>query len=1759
MNQRNFLLVPLAILLLLVTSQAQQHPNQARGFNANGVYSAFDIDNVNLFNGNLLVTIPIGGTHKVGGNLSYSLTLSYNSNLWTTQEISLGGGINYSYDMFSTLVSVGQVTVGFGRGNEWNLYYYAREPFFSSDDEAAGAADRAMNHDPGYTHQFPNPNANAGMGWELSLGRLIAPRDDPGSINVLTAETYRWMYQSPDGGEHVFYSKLHETDSARAGDEDIYTDPVSYTRDSTYLRMRLLNGDRYIDFPNGVSHRFHDFGTVAKPEWRLVRMEDQSGNYVTVEYTITRGTENKPIFEVWTINDSASPAHTLTITLDTFPGTDFQPVVQSVHGTGFNGQPVDYTFQYDARTINRAYPHPPDAAYQGTITAPFLTAVKQPDNSTYSMPLETSYDLDGSLSSRKTIGIMRGMRLPTGAELQWFYKPESGSQWDIPFHFYGYPRFSSGKNYARSSVGVRKRRLIANGQTYDWIYDPNPAMRQEDETCPPSNPSPNCAITEFQNTVYTPRGDKTVHHFSVYPFPLTPNGGRNEDDWHVADYGLPLTKNNPVMGQGGKHLFLSTEVYQKTSTGGYVKKRSTYVRYESDAIPANDGYGGILNTNRRVVAERTVYHDDDDKYADVYKSNFLVYGGTPQPDQFDGLGNYRRTDTEGNFEGENERSERTNYNPEAGIYCIDPATNAPCPNYSYNERLFNPDVPVSQLPVWLLGKYDQMTKREGGGNSREYYTFNSQGLITSKRIAKSAAGQGVNDLLITYTYDHGNLKTESYFGGDKHLITSATPEYRMVYEYSSGVLKSSKNAAANFYDFDADIDPSTGLVQVEREPSGLTTTYEYDAMNRVTKIQPSQMATTQISYSRWLPPDGSGRHPASAAVVVYKSLKIYDQESYDYDDMGRVGVERKRMPDGTLMARQTLYDGMGWKVSESEWGNFAKITTYSYDVFGRPVQIQPAEGGSHNKWIEYRGVRLVKTTTNVATTVASGAVTEESIIKWEYYDRQGRLRSVQEDLNHAGNSAITATYAYDIGNRLSMAQVGAQTRLFSYDNRGFLQSETHPELGNLAITYSNFDSQGNPGNKQDGNNFLRYSYDGLGRPSMVEERVGTQYRPLKEYLYYSDNSAGYSLSKLREATRHNYITNPYTGNPVDLTVTEQQQYQGLGGNLSAKTLTSSSGLNVRQTFTYDATGQLISQTYPQCMTGNCQSTAAPRSVVTNYANGEPTAVVGYTADNGITYNANGTIGAVTLLNGVKEVYAMDNNNRPRPKQITVTRGQAILWDSGMYNYDGEGNVKKAGGNWYLYDGAGRVVEGTSLDSPNLSERKKQRYFYDQFGNITATDTYNYVTPTSGTLASHLVMNVNAGTNRLNGVNYDSAGNLLGVGQNTTYGYDALNMLKTTPGRVYLYNANDERLWMVDTSVPGAANVVETITLRGLGNEVLREYQLRGGNNGPANWSWIQDYVYAGRRLLATESAGGRLYTHVDHLGSPRIITNAQGQTVSYHHYLPFGEEATAQPDGQRLKFTGHERDQPDGLGSHQLDYMHARYYSAANGKFLSVDPGRDFDPKRTQSWNLYAYVRNNPLNATDPTGGESIVSPFEFAANALTKINDLIGLKPFWEKLVPPAQAPKLPPGACDVGMGLAEARQQRNSIVSGLTLFTGAAVTEGAAVLAAGRDVEIVQRVMSLGELDATRKTGLVRGGRSGVHYVSESISEDAEIAKSTLALDQLPQVRVTMEVPRGRFGSPTTVYGQGQTGGAFERRATGKIRAKIIDVFYYPGNGMH
>lgn len=114
------------------------------------------------------------------------------------------------------------------------------------------------------------------------------------------------------------------------------------------------------------------------------------------------------------------------------------------------------------------------------------------------------------------------------------------------------------------------------------------------------------------------------------------------------------------------------------------------------------------------------------------------------------------------------------------------------------------------------------------------------------------------------------------------------------------------------------------------------------------------------------------------------------------------------------------------------------------------------------------------------------------------------------------------------------------------------------------------------------------------------------------------------------------------------------------------------------------------------------------------------------------------------------------------------------------------------------------------------------------------------------------------------------------------------------------------------------------------------------------------------------------------------------------------------PDSMNPKFTGQVRDNETGI-----DFFNARYFSGAQGRFQSTDPGNAganlADP---QTWNMFAYVGNNPLSYTDPSGmmacgtciGASVGGPIGAAVGAAIDIG--FGLYELFSNI----GGPSLPP-----------------------------------------------------------------------------------------------------------------------------------------------------
>jgi RHS repeat-associated protein len=113
------------------------------------------------------------------------------------------------------------------------------------------------------------------------------------------------------------------------------------------------------------------------------------------------------------------------------------------------------------------------------------------------------------------------------------------------------------------------------------------------------------------------------------------------------------------------------------------------------------------------------------------------------------------------------------------------------------------------------------------------------------------------------------------------------------------------------------------------------------------------------------------------------------------------------------------------------------------------------------------------------------------------------------------------------------------------------------------------------------------------------------------------------------------------------------------------------------------------------------------------------------------------------------------------------------------------------------------------------------------------------------------------------------------------------------------------------------------------------------------------------------STGLAYYRHSDWLGSARLTSTSTQAVFASGALAPYGEVYDWTGTSAYESFTGEQQDTASGV----YDFP-ARRLSASMGRWLSPDPlgVGAVNPANPQSWNRYAYVLNNPVALTDPTG-----------------------------------------------------------------------------------------------------------------------------------------------------------------------------------------------
>jgi RHS repeat-associated protein len=1624
----------LTALCLFVASSSvfgQQPVNHERGLSANS-YLSTSFDQVNLYNGNLTLTIPVGPTFTVGGNLKYRLTLVYNSTTW-----------NYKTEL---------------------------QPGVGPD----GTAEMR-------TQSESNPKANAGHGWAVTLGALYPPK-----TGFYNTNEFDYLYVAPDGSEHRFINGGMTQDGTylRLNVAERRVDFPDGTRH--YFNANNYQLSRMEDsFGNQVTlntsnasvwviqdkctscagttrtHRIYfnlEGETPRISSIALSAFDNPGQSGTTSDYTFDygdapvnihryrdnwyRSNETQAFVNIWMLRSVTLPAG----------AGSYQFAYTNFDGSASYNGPADPTlitattsptgghYKWDWTLYQRPFVRPEDPAQ---LCQPYCPDTIDPvsssdgiyrkriyNRSTDANPIGT-YEYDSLGGHRPTYSDLKGdaivtVKSPAGDDTVSYFNLDFTPDTSGPSEFYGLPftprqtiqaggqtLYLSQEFYKGSGASRTKVRSVYIRYEVDGMYD----------TGAPSN-----ARVAAQRIIY------------------------HDDNGRYAD-----TFNTDWNGLGK---------YRQTQTGGNFTSgnvRTTNVNY-SGLVPAA-GSPWVLNlyTQQKVTeGSQTAYTQfcfDQTTGALKQKRTLKDGGSTPLPTGRDIFVVYGR-DANGNGSVTSEK-----------FYGGDKSQNAPT-----GDVCTAPGVAPEYELAHTYSYGALATSRYVGLGADEFYTVNN---VIDQRTGFIGQSSDASGVITAYEYDTlGRIKKvkPAEDAHTEYSYTAASGAANAIVQIDrqrpNGPLMSRSKLEADPF----------GRVALEQDSvpdnNGALTPRktEYNAMGWVTSVSEFGSTGQKTTYSDF---DSFGRSQWVTAADGKVTRAIYTGASYVERRRGvGTAVDAAGVVSETSANVDEYYDRQGRLISVIEGSgiNNARVqTSYQYDVGGRLKQsstggavTQPranvalaangavayasstldsrfpvsaiingdrqgigweaGTGGWHDATyntfpdyleIHFSGEKQINEidfftlqdnypSPSVPTadmTFTQWGVTAFRLNYWDTATNQWVfLAEIQGNnkvwrkvdfptvrtpklsimiLNGASSySRVVEIEAWE-AQQTTTTNV-TQTRTFTYDNRGFLMSEAHPEITS-SVTYK-YNSLGMATEKIEGNHKLVYAYDKAGRILSVTDGYAGQ--ELKTYSYYGVNSPLKSLGKMRKASRTNWVRNPYVSNPsvteVPVKISEEYTYGGLGGRLDTRKTTLADGgatpYIFTQTFNYDTLGNMTSQSYPECLNSTCinSNVRLPRTVTYDYELGY-LKKVGVPGNPGayapsITYFGNKMLGGVSHSNGVTDTYAKDPNNIARIRRITFAktdpvndpRGGVINWTSGLYEYDGAGNITEIGTDWFIYDHANRIREGTA-GTDAQGNRYKQSYAYDPMGNMTQRTT------TKNGFTDIVTMTVDSSTNRLGGIQYDAAGNALGVGRTDVYVFDPLNMTKKTPGKTYLYGPTDERVWSIDkgyndlTTAPAPLPpIVETITLRGLGNEVLREYQVTGGN-ADGHWRWMRDNIYRGGALLAAETLQyGRRNYHLDHLGSARFVTNSQGAVTDSMAYYPYGMEAQGFNSDQ-LRFTGQERDvnYPPG---HTLYYMHARYYGQDQGKFFSVDPDHDFDPRQPQSWNLYAYVRNNPVNRTDPTG-----------------------------------------------------------------------------------------------------------------------------------------------------------------------------------------------
>ena len=1498
---------------IVFSSEVPATKSADRGFTPGKSYTISDVENISRQSGNLMMKIPLGSLPTGRGGLSGGIGLQYNSKLWdmSTVEVERGELPQDGYTINSLIKS---------KEGGWKYGYQ----YYLKTEHAVGVSCQESHF--------------------LEKIQMVLPDGGQHTMFVESGGITGWDDYSnvfPDGTD------------ACGGPPITPGQTISlFSTDGTFLRLEVIT-DSDADYRNNQ-------WTLYLPDGKRIQNKPVSG---VSQRIVDRNGNRLDIIE--NISDSAYSGHRTTYLVDDLGRKviiEYSAVVDEInntaedyiHSKGVNGVNVTTRVKWKNIRVNKVY----NACSQGGCEPPMDHLYNVPLDETFrivekiSLPSQISgnlnyafdYNADSTSSADTGWGELKKITLPSGAKSSYEYLYDNNTN-------------------STPTDEVLKNSPVKKTLTYNLEYDGQVTPTSEVWLYERADSYPN-----DYSKITMPDGGINVEHYSLTEGPSTfPN---------APEYIKGETYK--IENQDGSTIenIYQSNIPAQTNPVGYPNllfKANRYIKYEFTSIKNAAG-------NLTLTAINEYWRDKNGNVTEVRQYDFVPYSSVPRASG-------KPTGLPSNASAYLKRITRTAYYNDTPDASSTNYTDTDSYHLSSNKRLLNlvkstevqsnNGTPQSRSEIYY-DFTDYGGTNTKGGNAIETRSWDS----TKQAMLQSADSNGYKlvssnyiNLLVLYDSYANPIQTTDAKGVQSTVTYGSvtTPSGIVTGLYPTQTETASNNSAVRrtttaTYDF------YTGLITSTTDvDNNLTSATEFDDLGRPTKeitaVGTPLEVWTQTVY------DDAGRKVIAKSDIETKgdARKVSAQF---YDQLGRVRLTKTLENSATQSA---INETDGIKVQT----RYLTIGNYTYQLASNPYRAATSaaataesemgwtrsmtvNNGKHSETETFSGALLpypflttgynTNSTGKVQTDIDADRtmVTEQSgKRRISKTNALGQLENVWEitaaDSNTEsitfGNLSLNGyktIYSYDPLNNLTTVNQGAQTRTFTYSSLSRLKSANNPESG---LTQYQYDANGNLTTKTDGRSITTsYFYDALNRVTQRSYSGETGYAtPAAFYFYDNLPNAKGKLIKVSNS----------------ISATEYSNFDILGRALTHKQMTD--GQTYSTTYAYNLSGTLTEQTYPSGRVvrnifdanGNLSEVESKKNsseVFRNYATN-------------FVYTASGAISSLKLGNGRFEntVY----NSRLQPIQIglgsSATNQNLLKLNFDYGTTDNNGNIKSqtitvptVGSNQgftalqtYSYDSLSRIKQAQETIDNNQTPNWKQTFSYDRFGN-RRFDEANTTTLAQNCPTAVCNPTVDLATNKLIGYQFDNAGNTKVDAENRTFIYDGENKqveVKDSYGNSigrYFYDGDGKRVKKIS----------------------LTETTL---------------FIYDKQGLLIAECSTQLSQTSnisfmtADHLNSPRINTNSLGQVISRHDYQPFGEEIARTNygwDSVRKKFTSYERDTET-----NLDYAQSRYFNSGFGRFSSPDSfTNDTHVSNPQSWNLYSYVRNNPLVMVDPLGKKGTIS-----------------------------------------------------------------------------------------------------------------------------------------------------------------------------------------